>query len=103
MWGLCEYREIVAPERLVYVQSFSDPAGGYTRHPLAATWPLYMLTTVTLQEHAGHSRGTTLELRWEPIEASAGELATFDGARDGMQQGWGGSMSKLETWLAERG
>jgi uncharacterized protein YndB with AHSA1/START domain len=100
MWGLCEYREIIAPGRLVYVQSFSDPQGGLTRHPLAATWPLRMLTTVTLLEHAGMSRGTALELRWEPIQASADEIATFNGAHAGMEQGWGGSMAKLEAWLA---
>jgi uncharacterized protein YndB with AHSA1/START domain len=102
MWGLCEYLEIVAPERLVYVQSFSDPLGGLSRHPLAPTWPLRMLTTVTLMEHAGLSLGTTLELRWEPIDASAGEIGTFNGAHAGMQQGWGGSMAKLEAWVAQQ-
>jgi uncharacterized protein YndB with AHSA1/START domain len=103
MWGLCEYREIAPPERLVYVQSFSDPQGGLTRHPLAPTWPAHMLTTVTLMEHAGLSQGTTLELRWEPIEAVAGEIATFNSAHAGMQQGWAGSMAKLEAWVAAQG
>ena len=103
MWGLCEYREIVAPGRLVYVQSFSDPAGGYTRHPLAPTWPLHMLTTVALHEHAGRSHGTTLELRWEPIEADAGEIGMFNGAHDGMRQGWAGYLDTLESWLAAHG
>src|SRR5579864_531181 len=33
MWGKFVYREIVVPERIVLVNSFSDEAGGITRHP----------------------------------------------------------------------
>jgi len=33
MWGKFVYREIVAPERIVFVNSFSDEAGNLTRHP----------------------------------------------------------------------
>ena len=33
MYGRFVYREIVAPERLVFVNSFSDPAGAITRAP----------------------------------------------------------------------
>lgn len=35
MWGKFIYREIVKPERLVFIVSFSDEKGGTTRHPLA--------------------------------------------------------------------
>src|SRR5437762_6828610 len=34
MWGKWIYREIVPPERLVFVNSFSDKDGGLGRHPL---------------------------------------------------------------------
>ena len=40
IWGKFAYREIVAPERIVVVNSFSDETGGVTRHPLNPTWPL---------------------------------------------------------------
>ena len=40
MWGKFVYREIVPPERLVWVHSFSDEKGGLTRHPMSPTWPL---------------------------------------------------------------
>src|SRR5205823_4677268 len=40
MWGRWVFREVVAPERLVFVASFSDEAGGVTRHPFAPDWPL---------------------------------------------------------------
>jgi hypothetical protein len=35
MWGKFVYREIVAPERLVFINFFSDEKGGVTRHALA--------------------------------------------------------------------
>src|SRR5262249_19849622 len=49
MWGKLTYREIAAPERLVFITSFSDEAGGITRHPMAPTWPLEMLSILTLE------------------------------------------------------
>ena len=42
MWGKSVYREIKAPERLVFINSFSDENAGLTRHPLAPTWPMEM-------------------------------------------------------------
>ena len=56
-----------APERLVLVNSFSDAAGGITRHPMAPTWPLEMQSTTTFAEQGGK---TTLTLEWLPINAS---------------------------------
>src|SRR3974390_983543 len=35
MWGKWTFREVVRPQRLVLVQSFSDEQGGVTRHPLS--------------------------------------------------------------------
>src|ERR1700676_4360551 len=40
MWAKFTYREIAAPDHLVWAQSFSDEAGALTRHPLSPTWPL---------------------------------------------------------------
>ena len=37
MWGKFVYREITPPERLVFINSFSDEAGSVTRHPMAPT------------------------------------------------------------------
>ncbi len=71
MWAKFVYREIAAPERLVWVHSFSDEAGGLTRHPMSPTWPLEMLTTVTFEE-AGPGK-TKVTLRWSPLNATAEE------------------------------
>ena len=103
MWGVWLFREITAPERLVTVNSFSDAAGGLTRHPLAPDWPQHTLSTLTFMQHAGIGGGTTLELRWEPYEATAAEIAMFNGAHAGMEQGWAGTMAQLEAFLAATG
>jgi len=97
MWAKFVYREIASPERLVWVHSFSDEAGGLMRHPLNATWPLELLTTVTLEDSPGGK--TKVTLRWSPHNATADEIKTFDAARDGMTQGWGGSFERLAAYL----
>jgi uncharacterized protein YndB with AHSA1/START domain len=98
MWGKWIFREIVAPEKLVVVTSFSDAQGGVTRHPMSATWPLETLATTTFTEANGR---TTLTLRWVALNATAEERATFDSAHDSMTQGWGGTMGQLEAYLAK--
>jgi uncharacterized protein YndB with AHSA1/START domain len=98
MWGKYVYREIEAPRRLVWVNSFSDPAGGVTRHPLSSAWPLEMLTTVTFDEPLAGQTGVTIS--WSPINASEAELRTFDAAHDGMRQGWSGTLGRLAKYLA---
>ncbi len=43
-WGLFVFREVAKPQRLLFESSFSDEAGGITRHPLAPTWPQRMMS-----------------------------------------------------------
>jgi uncharacterized protein YndB with AHSA1/START domain len=98
MWGKAVYREIAAPERLVWVNSFSDPEGGITRHPMAPTWPRVMLTTITFAEQGGR---TTVTVHWLPIDPTPEERRTFDAGHDSMRQGWGGTFEQLEAYLAK--
>ncbi|MGB7036229.1 MAG: SRPBCC domain-containing protein [Xanthobacteraceae bacterium] len=97
MWAKFVYREVVAPQRLVWVHSFSDEAGGLTRHPLSPTWPLELLTTVTFEDTG--DRKTTLTLRWSPLNATPTERQTFAAAREGMHGGWNGSFERLSDYL----
>ena len=94
------YREIVPPQRLVWEHSFSDEAGGLTRHPLSPTGPLWLLTTVTLADAPGGK--TALTLMWSPLDPSPQEQITFDAAHDGMRSGWGGSFERLDAYLASQ-
>jgi len=98
MWGKFVYREIVAPERLVFVNSFSDETGGLTRHPMSPTWPLEMLSTFTLVEQEGR---TTLTIEWLPLNANEVERKTFDDGRSGMTGGWTGTLDQLAEYLAK--
>jgi uncharacterized protein YndB with AHSA1/START domain len=98
MWGKFVYREIVVPERMVFINSFSDEAGGVTRHPMSPTWPLEMLSTFTFEDEAGK---TKLTIRWSPHHAAEAERKTFDSSHDGMRQGWGGTLDQLAEYLAK--
>ncbi len=98
MWGRQIYREIIKPERLVFVNSFSDEKGGLTKHPLSPTWPLELLTTIIFTGQQGQ---TIVTVEWLPINATAEERKTFDAGRESMKQGWGGSLDQLEQYLAK--
>jgi uncharacterized protein YndB with AHSA1/START domain len=95
--GKFTYREIVAPERLVFVVSFSDEQGGVTRHWLSPTWPLEVLNTVTFVQKDGK---TTVRLSGAPINASEDERKTFGSAFQSMQQGFKGTMDQLDEYLS---
>jgi uncharacterized protein YndB with AHSA1/START domain len=98
LWGRFIYREIAAPERLVWVNSFSNEAGGLGRHPFSATWPQEMLTLVSFAEYANT---TTVTIKWTALNASAEEQNTFDSSHDSMNQGWGGTCARLTTYLGQ--
>ena len=100
MFGRFVYREIEAPGRLVYVNSFSDADGGITRAPfpqLGDKWPLEVLNILTLTEQDGK---TTLTLRGGPINATEDERKTYVSMFDSMRQGFGGSLDQLDAYLA---
>ena len=98
MWGKFTYREIVPREKLVFINSFSDEQGGVTRHPMAPTWPLQLLSTFTFEDEAGGK--TKFTIRWQTHNATEEEQKTFDGAFDSMRMGWGGTMEQLEAYLS---
>jgi uncharacterized protein YndB with AHSA1/START domain len=97
MWGKFVYREIVAPERIGFVNSFSDEKGNLTRHPLSSSWPLEVLNILTFTEHSGK---TTLSLQGRPFNATEEERTTFEAGFASMQQGFGGTLDQLAAYLA---
>ena len=98
MWGKFVYREIVKPERLVWINSFSDKDAGTTVHPMSPDWPREMLTEVRFEAQGGKTRVT---VQWVPVDASTEiERKTFDEGRDSMKQGWSGTFEQLEAYLS---
>ncbi len=98
VWGKAVFKEIEPPEKIVIIQSFSDPEGNIVRHPMSPTWPERVLSTTTFAE-AGSK--TLLTLVWVPYNADEESIATFNGATDGMNQGWAGTFAMLDAYLAE--
>jgi uncharacterized protein YndB with AHSA1/START domain len=100
IWGRFIYREIAAPDRLVFVSSFSDADGGITRPPfrqLGDDWPLEILNTLALVEQGGQ---TTLTLRGCPINATEEGRKAYASMIGSMQQIYAGTFDKLAEHLA---
>jgi uncharacterized protein YndB with AHSA1/START domain len=98
MWGRFIYREIAAPERIVFVNSFTDVRGEIIRAPIKENWPLEVLNTVTFAEKSGR---TTLTLRANPINPTEIEYQTFLDMFESLAQGYGGTMDQLGDYLAK--
>ncbi|MCE9589272.1 MAG: SRPBCC domain-containing protein [Planctomycetes bacterium] len=99
MYGKAHYLKIEKPDRLVYTQQFCDEKGNMARHPMAPTWPEFMLTSVEFTAEGPEQ--TRVTVTWEPHgKFTPEELAVFVQARGGMTQGWTGSFDKLEAYLA---
>lgn len=98
MWGKFVFRDIVAPERLVFISSFSDETGGTARHSAHLTWPLEMLSVFTFEDLGGQTRFT---VRSASYNASEDERKTFDDGHASMRIGWGGTLDQLADYLAK--
>ena len=97
MWGKWVYREIVPPERLVTVVSFTDAEGNLLRHPMSPTWPLELLHAMTLTERDGK---TTLTVTGVPTNATEEERKTFHAGLNSMEAGFTGTLDQLAAYLA---
>ena len=96
MWGKFVFVEIESPERLVFINSFSDADGATTRAFFNPNWPLEVLNAVTFQT-VGHA--TQITLRGGPINATEAELAAFAEHIASMQQGFGATFDQLDEYL----
>jgi len=99
IWGKFLYQEIAPPERLVFINCFSNEAGGTTRHPIVPTWPMETLTTLTLDEEPNGK--TKLTVHWKPHNATEVEQKTFDAAHVGIKATWNGTFDRLAAHLAK--
>ncbi len=99
MWKKKVYREIVPPESLNTVVSFTDEDGNPIRHPMSPTWPVEVLNKMTLSEHDGK---TTMTISGAPINATE-ERSTrpSTAGRGSMKQGFTGTLDQLEAYLAK--
>ena len=99
MWARFVFREIAAPERLVWLNGFSDEQGGLTRNPWVPGFPLETLNTVTFAEQDGKTLITVTVI---PFDASDEETRIFAGGINGMKMGFGATFKLLADYLAQR-
>ncbi len=98
MWGRFNYREIAAPERLVWLNSFANERCGIARAPFSESCPLEIQNTVTFTEQGG---ATTVTLQAEPFGEVEAERKFFDELRSSgsLAQGYGGTFDQLAELL----
>ncbi len=97
MWSMIFYKEMIPPAKLSYTQVYSNEQGGIEPHPMIKNFPVEILSTVMLDEKNGK---TTLDLTWEPINASTEEITRFSDETFELSQEWGGTFAQLEDYLA---
>lgn len=90
-------RELEAPSHMVFVSHFRDELDHPCAPPMAPTWPVEMLTTVTFTEENGR---TTVSITVDPIHTSPSEALAFFEGHASMQQGWTGTLDALGRYLA---
>ncbi|MFD0050216.1 SRPBCC domain-containing protein [Actinomycetes bacterium NPDC127524] len=100
MWGKFVYKEISAPDKLVYTNSFSDEDGNTLRAPFNANWPLEILNTLTFTESES-GETTTLTMIGEPVTPTEEEIKTFEASKGMVQQGFSGTFHQLTEYLSK--
>jgi len=98
MWGVFKYHNIMSPDLIEFVNSFSDEAGNICRPPFPMEFPYEIYNQLTFQENAGI---TTLTLSSHPINATAEQEAIFNSMNSNMSQGFEGTFNQLEAYLSK--
>lgn len=96
MWGRWVFHKIEKPHLLANTVSFSDENCGVTQHPFAPSWPPATYSETTFED-LGDECEITLVL--EPGEATEAQIEAFSAAHAGMNAGFEGSFSQLDTYL----
>lgn len=101
MWGKFIYQEIVAPERLVFLNCFSDEEGNTVPAPFGpefVDFPLEVENVITFTEEGNR---TIVRLTSGPHNGTPAQQAFFRGMFESMQEGFGGTFDQLEQYLGE--
>ncbi|MDF2936187.1 MAG: hypothetical protein K0Q90_1560 [Paenibacillaceae bacterium] len=100
MWVRIAYQEIAPPERLVFVNSFSDEAWNLIRAPFWQEYPLEIRNVFIFEEENGR---TTLTMKSTPVNAAAADLAFFSSVIPDVEEGFGGTFERLAAYVAKLG
>lgn len=98
MWGIFKYHNIIKPDLVEFVSSFSNENGEICKSPFPMDFPLEIFNRMTLEENNGI---TTVTLTGYPINATQEQEATYYSIIENMNQGFAGTFNQLETYLAK--
>jgi len=101
VWVKGTYRELVAPERLVFALWFVDASGRPAAHPMFPDWPLdtIILTTVTFADLDGRTQLTVRQV-FEPATAAAKDVAKRE--RQAARAGWVETLERLDEYVGAK-
>ncbi|SMF04051.1 Uncharacterized conserved protein YndB, AHSA1/START domain [Alteromonadaceae bacterium Bs31] len=97
MWLYTKYEVVKSPEKLVFLQYFSNENGDIVPMPHMPNWPKDMLATLWFEELS--EVRTKLTFLWEPRNPSPEELEVFESSRSEHGNGWGAGMEQLHRYL----
>lgn len=98
MWGIFRYGNILKPDLIEFVNSFSDDDGNICKPPFPMEFPMEIFNQITLKENNGI---TTLTLESHPINATLEQEATFYSMINNISGGLAGTFNQLEEYLTK--
>ncbi len=99
IFGLFRYKEINAPDKIVFVSSFSDAEGNIGKIPFDITFPLEVLNTWTFTETNGK---TQIRLHGVPLTTVDAEKQGFADLHASMNEGFNKTFDQLEAYIRAR-
>ena len=96
-WGRFSYVDVDAPEKLIFINSFTDESGAITRSPQNKTWPLEVFNICTFTASA---QRTLFSMKGRPHNATVDERKTFVENRDNVKKGFTATFDQLDQYLA---
>jgi uncharacterized protein YndB with AHSA1/START domain len=102
VWIKGVYREVVAPQRLVFALGFVDASGRPAAHPMFPEWPIdtVIVTTVIFADHNGKTQLTVRQVLESTLPATPG---AFKRHHEGAQVGWTQTLERLEAYVRTAG
>ena len=97
MWLFTQYKEVSSPDKLVFLQYFSNENGDIVPMQHVPNWPKDMLATLLFEETDGK---TTITFLWEPRNPTVEEVIAFEATRADHGKGWGAGMQQLQIYLS---
>lgn len=101
MYARHQYLTVHRPDRIEYLQTFTEADGTLSRQPGSPTWPETTRATVVFAEEGPALTRVTVRFDLEGA-TTAEEVATFVAERAGMTAGWSGSFDALDELLVGR-